>query len=723
MEKPSLPRSCLDELAACPGERITVPGKEKLIEQGAPNTCFFRFVKGSAVIQLKLRSRRVSVACLEPGDWVGAVGCGSDDTFFFNLVCLSECEFEQYQWPEVIERLSTLSPLERYFDYLAHSLRIYQLLVQSFDKAYRGISVAFLQDIIQRGRFIELQENEKLFEEGDTARAMYFLLSGKIDVYVGRSGSPVRVGQIYRGEPFGEMSLFTGENRSATLVASRACHLISLDRESFDHLSARYPQLSTYIVTSLIGRIKKQNEQHKHEFKPVNRFILYFSSSRSRAAATRIADLLARAEVNVLSGTSVLQRFNQADFSGVSHSRLADYLEQVEHDKPKNFYISDSGSPDWIKVCLERSDEIWFIVDSHSDAAELNAVLAGYNRLFGRERQKRMLVLVRGAAEPITGTAAWLKAIDARHHFHLEQGNRASERRLLRFMTDQSLGMVLGGGGARGFAQIGVIRAFEEAGIDVDWIGGTSIGSIIGGWLAMGWNSESIEKAVHRFFVSVNPLGDYTLPLISLSKSRRLDALLREGFGTVQIEDLPLPYFCVSSDMSLAEERHHESGVLWQAIRASISIPGVIAPVIEGGHFLVDGGLLNNLPCDLMCARNNGPVVAVDVSPDEAFVTQLETLPSPWQVLKNKLLGHRQPGVASILETMLRSSLLASVKHQKSNRELVDFYVRPDVSGIGMLEFRKVEMAIEAGYREGVQTLDAWRRSGKTFSPAPAPDE
>ena len=147
-----------------------------------------------------------------------------------------------------------------------------------------------------------------------------------------------------------------------------------------------------------------------------------------------------------------------------------------------------------------------------------------------------------------------------------------------------------------------------------------------------------------------------------------------------------------------------------------ISIPGVIAPVIENGHYLVDGGLLNNLPCDLMQQRNRGPLVAVDVSPHEDCLTQLHHLPSPWKMLWNKMLRKSQAKVPSILETMLRSSLLSSTHRQRINREMVDLFVQPDVHNVGMLDFKSADKAIEAGYIEALKSLEQWQV--KAFSEA-----
>ncbi|MCG8611230.1 MAG: patatin-like phospholipase family protein, partial [Pseudomonadales bacterium] len=409
---------------------------------------------------------------------------------------------------------------------------------------------------------------------------------------------------------------------------------------------------------------------------------------------------------NLVTRQHTEQHFTHANLADVPHTQMSDFLEAIEQQHPRNVYSAESEDLLWSKICLERADETWLVVDANNAVAQVEQALETFKPLFSWQRQRKNLILIHPDQNRIRNTEQWLRAIQPNRLCHLHIDSPRAARRLNRALSDQTVGLVLGGGGARGFAQIGILRAFEEANIEVDMIGGTSIGSIIGGWIAQELDSQQITEAVERFFVTVNPLGDYTLPMISLSKSQRLDTLLEQAFGDQLIEDLPIPYFCISSDMSMAEERHHFQGCLRRAIRASISIPGVIAPVIEDGHYLVDGGLFNNLPCDLMRQQNTGPIIAIDVSPDDEYLTQLQSIPSPWELVANKLLNRYQPKVPSILETLLRSSTLVSTNRRRANRDIVDFYIQPDIKDIGMLEFKQARKIIEAGYVAGQKALE-----------------
>ncbi|WP_102797033.1 patatin-like phospholipase family protein [Bowmanella denitrificans] len=693
----------LEELASRHGLMVNCEKGHLLFAQGDLNTALFRLVQGTAIVQLQHQDISVCALELKPGQWIGQSMIADEDSFGFGVKCLSSCLFEELDWDLVGK--DSLDELSILFDPLHHRLHTTRLLLQTFVRSYPNVSAQFLQELIQSAHFTYLKENETLFEAGDSAQVMHFLLSGKIDVYVGGKDNLKRVGEIFHGEAFGEMSLFSNQVRTATLVATRSSSLISLDRQQFDRLSVVFPWLSTYVVSSLIDRIKKQNEKVRRTTQPINRLVLVCTKDEARRTVTRLMESLEESPFAGFTEQDISRRFNYRPLLDISHSALIDHLDEREQSSAINLYFSNLESDDWTKICLERADEVWLVADADHSPKQVANWLEKYSAMFSWQKQKKFLVLIQPDVARIRATNEWLAQLQVKQHFHLQAASGQCTERFRRYLTDQSVGLVLGGGGARGFAQIGIFKAMEEAGIKVDWVGGTSMGSIMGGWIAMGWESERIIEAIRRFFVSVNPLGDYTLPMISLSKSQRLDTLLHQGFGDALIEDMAIPYFCVSSDMSTAQERDHEMGLLWRAIRASVSIPGVIAPVIDGGHYLVDGGLFNNLPCDLMRQRNRGPVIAIDVSPDEDYLTQLEQVPSPWQLLVNKVLGREQPKVPSILYTLLRSSMLASTHKQRANREMVDFFIQPKIDNVGMLDFRRAEQIIAVGYREGVAYL------------------
>ena len=167
------------------------------------------------------------------------------------------------------------------------------------------------------------------------------------------------------------------------------------------------------------------------------------------------------------------------------------------------------------------------------------------------------------------GTARWLEQRDFDRHYHVRADEPGDLARLARVLTGNAVGLVLGGGGARGFAHIGVLRALRELGVPVDLVGGTSIGAIIGAQIATGLGASEIQEAGREQSTS---LFDPTLPIVSLSSGRRLGARLLDTFGGLEIEDLPIPFFCVSTNLTEASEVIHRRGALTSAIREKLKL-------------------------------------------------------------------------------------------------------------------------------------------------------
>jgi predicted acylesterase/phospholipase RssA len=301
------------------------------------------------------------------------------------------------------------------------------------------------------------------------------------------------------------------------------------------------------------------------------------------------------------------------------------------------------------------------------------------------------------------------------HHQHFRLGQTADFQRLARHLTGQRVGLVLGGGGARGYAHIGIIRAFKEAGIDIDMVGGTSMGSLIGGQLALGWDYQTmVQRSQAALPKSVL---DYTLPVAALNSGHRWTKMVTTLFGDVQIEDLWLNYFCVSANLTQAKAVIHNSGSLSEAVRTSTSLPGILPPVLRNGDLFVDGGVLDNLPVAMMKQRNGGgPVIASDVSAPvdlqvkADFGLYLSGWKLFWQRLNPFLLT---PDIPSLGATIMRSSLLSSAQALDAAKALADIYIYPPVEQYGTLEFPALEAIVDIGYTYGQKMIEEWRAEGK----------
>uniref|UniRef100_K3WH12 PNPLA domain-containing protein n=1 Tax=Globisporangium ultimum (strain ATCC 200006 / CBS 805.95 / DAOM BR144) TaxID=431595 RepID=K3WH12_GLOUD len=298
--------------------------------------------------------------------------------------------------------------------------------------------------------------------------------------------------------------------------------------------------------------------------------------------------------------------------------------------------------------------------------------------------------------------------------------------RLCRRITGNAVGVVLGGGGARGLAHIGVLRALEECGIHVDVVGGTSIGAFIGAIYALHPHDLAlVESKVLALSLSMSSimekLKDLTLPISSFFNGSRFNRTIREFFYDLSIEDLMLNYFCVSTDIAKSRMSVHHSGHVWKYVRASMSLQGYLPPISEDGSLLLDGGYMNNLPADVM--KEEGGIkyiVAVDVGsePRRGYFSYGSSL-SGWWLLWNKINPFAKTVIVpSMGDVSAALAYVSSEQHKdRMKAECIDLYLRPPVNDYGTLQFDKMEEIIRVGYEYALPRIQAWAAQVLTSEP------
>lgn len=240
------------------------------------------------------------------------------------------------------------------------------------------------------------------------------------------------------------------------------------------------------------------------------------------------------------------------------------------------------------------------------------------------------------------------------------------------------VGLVLGGGGAKGAAEIGALKVIEEVGIPIDYIAGTSIGSIVGGLYAMDVRSRQLDS----LFVNQDWLQLFTNNV-------------REFLGRVthqkHFHELRIPFRCVAADVNANEEVVMSEGLLCDAMRASMSIPGVFKPVIQNGRMLMDGGLLNNLPVDVVKAMGADVVIAIDLQQKQHKDREFS--------LKDLL------GIDGPLNWLVERP---DWKKYNANRRAADVYIHPMLDGYGASDFNKTDIRqmITIGYEAAMNARD-----------------
>lgn len=585
-----------------------------------------------------------------------------------------------------------------------------------------GLEGDAIEGLLAEVEWVSLPGGATLFRQGDAADALYVVVSGRlVAVYEEEDGSERPVREIGRGENVGELALLTDEPRSATVRAARDSELARLGRDCFERVVARHPAAMTRLARMLAGWVKRANRPRRSPGTVVTIALLPLGvAAPVSVVAARLAEALGR-----LGRTVHLDRARMAqscrgggpdEEPGTRGYAVATaWLDQLEAAHRYVLFEGDAASPGWSRRCVREADRVVLIADAGL-APEIcweqcRALLGPIPVKAGWEL---VLAQATDSAAPVP-SAEWLEGRRFAHHHRLRLASRSDVERLARRLTGTSLGLVLSGGGARGFAHIGVVRALAEAGIPIDHVGGTSMGAVIAAQLACGLDAPAMLEQ-NRAWLRENPLRDWTLPVVSLVSGRAGVKLLHAMFGERRIEDLWIDYFCTTTNLTRSRLVVHREGLLRRAVRASISIPGIAPPAPQpNGDLLVDGAVLNNLPVDVMVGLGAGTIVAVDVAPSEDLSVDpsYEEAPSPWQVLLDRVSpfasgGARFPGIYRILE---RTMLVASLAHSQAVRSEVDLYLDPPVARFPMFDWSRLEDLAETGYRFAAQSIERWRRS------------
>ena len=334
--------------------------------------------------------------------------------------------------------------------------------------------------------------------------------------------------------------------------------------------------------------------------------------------------------------------------------------------------------------------------------------------------RQSLVLLHPDGVEPV-GTSKWLNHRQVQRHHHLRwkeesgsslsSGTRAAFERLARVYTGRAVGLVFGSGAARGMAHLGVVRAIEELGLEIDMVGGTSFGGLIAGLYAIGLDYEAMYN-VAKEFINPKQMFDYTLPMTSFLGGRHFTNIVMKLFADIQIEDTWLDFFCVSSNLTRATEMVHRRGPLWKYVRATCSLPIFFPPVVDNGDLLIDGGLVNFLPLDVMsrlCA--GGPVIGIDVALEADLTADYQFSPSlsGWRVLWSRINPFQaEINVPNPFNVLMRVIEFNRIRRNSMERGYADLYIRPPIEQFDTLEFAAYEEMIEIGYHTALPQLKAW---------------
>jgi len=549
---------------------------------------------------------------------------------------------------------------------------------------FRGLDSPTLAAIASEIEWFSLPGGMTLFEAGEEPDALFIVISGGLGAFARTPDGHVRmIGRVMAGETCGEMALISGKPRTATVIALRDTEIGRFSKRAFDQLLLDHPQAMYRIAQLTVQRLETSQRQQRGQRNAPKTFTIVPHDIDVDVGefATQLVQALGRGARTELVWS----------VRGAAHT--SHWFHNVETANEFVVYVADPGLTSWSRLCMRQADTLLLLARADSEPTPWRMLENGESRT---TLQRSEIVLLHEDGFAAGHTRTWLTRHPGLPHHHVR--HVGDVERVARMLTGRGVGLVLAGGGARGFAHIGAVRALREAGITIDAVGGTSMGAILGAGIAHEWSHEELVERFRRSFVDTNPLNDYTLPLLSLVSGRKVSRLLRQEFGEIEIEDLPLPFYCVSSNLTTGRIAVHRSGPLWRWLRASVAIPGVLPPIFHQGEVHVDGGAMNNLPVDVMREASRGPVIAIDVAADRAFTADFDDVDVPglWKAMSWFRSKKKR---VNIFQILWRAGMVNSAAATIGNREQTDLLLQPPLESVDMLNWQAFDQAIGTGYR------------------------
>ncbi len=551
--------------------------------------------------------------------------------------------------------------------------------------------------LIKRLKHVELSPGQILFQEGSKSNAFYIVVEGQLVAYLKTTdGKEKMIGAIEKGETVGEMGALSEQPRSLSVKATVETKLLELNREEFELFSKDHPQILmnmiNYIITRSQNTIKLLSEKklYKH---------IAIIQGNSKTPLKHFIHQIKK----------YLRPQKQLIWLENSASNLSKEIIQAEKSGKMLVFFLNKENLSTLLAKINHIGEIYLVVDGEGPAEfsefALQMARGHHNPL---ATSVRLILLHRDTTVIPKDTIAWLSQADFNMHYHLRDNNISDYQRLVRFIAGKPFGVVLGGGGGKGWACIGALKALIDCNVPIDAIGGTSVGALIAACYAHRLNYDELFKDFKKLSEAADKpfsLKNLTWPLISLLSSKHPTEQLIKTFGEVQIEDLWIPFFSVATNLNKGKEAIHQTGTLWERLRASMALPGIVPPVVLDGQVYVDGGLMNNLPVDIM--RNllgkEAIIIAVSLSKlgeDKKRYYFPPIIPFHVGLLKRLGWGYKDYKLPPFFNTFLASLLVGSSSKEKANKLMANTIITPDLSSYRTLkvDIQQSDKILQIGY-------------------------
>uniref|UniRef100_A0A3B1JXB1 lysophospholipase n=1 Tax=Astyanax mexicanus TaxID=7994 RepID=A0A3B1JXB1_ASTMX len=623
-----------------------------------------------------------------PGELVGQLAVLTGEPLIFSVRAHRDCTFlsiSKTHFYEIMRAEPTVV------------LNIAHSVVRRMSPFVRQIDFALDWMAVEAGRAV--------YRQGDKSDCTFIVLSGRLrSVILKEDGKKELTGEYGRGDLIGVVEALTHQNRATTVHAVRDSELAKLPEGALSSIKRKFPQ----VVTRLIHLLGQKILQQVNGPLTARSLALHTPGSKwdagnpasnlSTVAVLPVSEevpltaftlelqhaLIAIGPTLLLNSDIIKQRLGSAALDSVHEYRLSSWLGQQEDIHRIVLYQTDSTLTPWTQRCIRQADCIIIVGLGEQDPA------VGEREMYQRVFQK--------------------------------PADRHSDfSRLARVLTGNAIALVLGGGGARGCSQVGILRALTESGIPVDLVGGTSIGSMMAALYAEDRSYSRMRIRAREWAMEMTSVFkkilDLTYPITSMFSGAAFNSGINGVFQNKQIEDLWIPYFNITTDITASTMRVHTDGSLWRYVRASMSLSGYLPPLCDpkDGHLIMDGGYINNLPADVARSMGAKVVIAIDVgSQDETNLTNYGDALSGWWLLWKRLnpLAEKVK-VLNMAEIQTRLAYVCCVRQLESvkNSDYCE-YIRPPINRYRTLEFGKFDEIAEVGYQHGKTVFDVWSRSG-----------
>ncbi|XP_022279215.1 patatin-like phospholipase domain-containing protein 7 isoform X4 [Canis lupus familiaris] len=731
---------------------LHVPGGTVVSRQGDQDVNILFVVSGLLhVYQRKIDSEEdTCLFVVRPGEIVGQLAVLTGEPLIFTIKANRDCSFlsiSKAHFYEIMRKQPTVV------------LGVAHTVVKRVSSFVRQIDFAL--------DWMEVEAGRAVYRQGDKSDCTYIVLSGRLRSVIRKDDGKKRLaGEYGRGDLIGVVETLTHQARATTVHAVRDSELAKLPAGALTSIKRRYPQVVTRLIHLLGEKILGSLQQGSGTG---HQFGLHTAGSKwdtgnpasnlSTVAIMPVSEdvpltafalelkhaLSAIGPVLLLTSDNIKQRLGSAALDSIHEYRLSSWLGQQEDIHRIVLYQADSTLTPWTQRCIRQADCILIVGlgEQEPTVGELERMLEST----AVRAQKQLVLLHRQEGPAPARTVEWLNMRSwCSGHLHLccprrvfsrrsmpklvEMYQRVFQRppdrhsdfsRLARVLTGNAIALVLGGGGARGCAQVGIIRALAECGIPVDMVGGTSIGAFMGALYSEERNYSQIRIRAKEWAEDmtsmVKTVLDLTYPITSMFSGAGFNSSICNVFKDRQIEDLWIPYFTITTDITASAMRVHTDGSLWRYVRASMSLSGYMPPLCDpkDGHLLMDGGYINNLPADVARSMGAKVVIAIDVgSQDETDLTNYGDALSGWWLLWKRWNPlATKVKVLNMAEIQTRLAYVCCVRQLEmvKNSEYCE-YLRPPIDSYRTLDFGKFNEICEVGYQHGRTVFDIWGRSG-----------